>query len=437
MSPGPSRGDGATPALPLVAIVLALAFGCNFIGRGIAETWAVFLLPIEAEFGFARSEVTSVYSIYLVVAGLAAPFSGMAFDRFGPRFCYLVGMACVALGTFAAGWAQARWHFVLANGLTVGIGASLIGMVPASVMIGRWFHAGLGRAVAFAYAGFGTGILLLVPLSQFLIERIGWRSAYHALGAGLLVVGLGLLALPWRRIAAGSPTVARSRATEATARFEAGRRAAGEVADADIARAPAAVRLADAVRTPAFWDLAITFHLTALGMYLVIPQVVAYLVDTGYSPLVAASLFGLAGSLSMGGILTAGWLCDKVGFRFAATLSFVLTIAGTGCLAMLLLGPSTLWLGGFVLLFGLAQGARGPVVSTLTNRIFAGPSAGTIYGIIFAVMSIGSGIGAWASGQLHDATGDYGLGFAISAACILGAMAPFWWSTRLRDIRAR
>src|SRR5690606_9107229 len=203
MSPGPSRGDGATPALPLVAIVLALAFGCNFIGRGIAETWAVFLLPIEAEFGFARSEVTSVYSIYLVVAGLAAPFSGMAFDRFGPRFCYLVGMACVGLGTFAAGWAQARWHFVLANGLTVGIGASLIGMVPASVMIGRWFHAGLGRAVAFAYAGFGTGILLLVPLSQFLIEWIGWRNAYHALGAGLTVVGLGLLALPWRRIAAG------------------------------------------------------------------------------------------------------------------------------------------------------------------------------------------------------------------------------------------
>ncbi len=447
MTPGPSRGEGAAPALPLVAIVLALAFGCNFIGRGIAETWAVFLLPIEAEFGFARSEVTSVYSIYLVVAGLAAPFSGMAFDRFGPRFCYLVGMACVGLGTFAAGWAQARWHFVLANGLTVGIGASLIGMVPASVMIGRWFHAGLGRAVAFAYAGFGTGILLLVPLSQFLIEWIGWRNAYHALGAGLTVVGLGLLALPWRRIAAGSPAVAQARAAEATARFAASRRNAGEGvgaavgsgdgANAGADRLPAAPRFADAVRTPAFWDLAATFHMTALGMYLVIPQVVAYLVDTGYSPLVAATLFGLAGSLSMGGILTAGWLCDKVGFRFAATLSFVLTLAGTGCLAMLLLGPSTLWLAGFVLLFGLAQGARGPVVSTLTNRIFAGPSAGTIYGIIFAVMSIGSAIGAWASGRLHDATGGYGMGFAISAVCILGAMAPFWWSSRLRDIRAR
>ena len=433
MSPVSPTGGGAGRAVPLTAIVLALAFGCNFIGRGIAETWAVFLLPIEAEFGFARSDVTSVYSIYLVVAGLAAPFSGMAFDRFGPRFCYLLGMACVALGTFVAGWAQARWHFVLTNGVAVGIGASLIGMVPASVMIGRWFHAGLGRAVAFGYAGFGTGILLLVPLSQFLIDRMGWRDAYHVLGAGLLVVGLALILLPWRRIAAGSPEVARLRTAEAMARVEANR---GSRAAA-TRRTLAAPSFAEAVRTPAFWDLAATFHMTALGMYLVIPQVVAYLVDTGYSPIVAASLFGLAGSLSMGGILTAGWLCDKVGFRFAATLSFLLTLAGTGCLAMLLLGPSSLWLGGFVLLFGLAQGARGPVVSTLTNRIFAGPSAGTIYGVIFAVMSIGSAIGAWASGQLHDATGGYGLGFAISAVCIIGAMAPFWWANRLRDVRAR
>lgn len=453
MSPGSPGGGGAGPVPPVVLIVLALAFGCNFIGRGIAETWAVFLLPIEAEFGFARSDVTSVYSIYLVVAGLAAPFSGMAFDRFGPRFCYLTGMACVGLGTLAAAWAQARWHFVLANGLTVGIGASLIGMVPASVMIGRWFHAGLGRAVAFAYAGFGTGILLLVPLSQFLIERLGWRGAYQALGTGLLVIGLGLCLLPWRRIAAGSAEVARARAAEAIARVEASRgRGAGRDTDAAavtgdrasvvgvataVTATPAVSSFAGALRTPAFWDLAATFHMTALGMYLVIPQVVAYLVDTGYSPLVAASLFGLAGSLSMGGILTAGWLCDKVGFRFAATLSFVLTLAGTGCLAMLLLGPSALWLGGFVLLFGLAQGARGPVVSTLTNRIFAGPSAGTIYGVIFAVMSIGSAIGAWASGRLHDATGGYGLGFAISAVCIAGAIAPFWWSRRLREIRAR
>src|SRR5690606_37791535 len=121
------------------------------------------------------------YSTYLFVAGLAAPFSGMAFDRFGPRFCYLLGMACVAFGTFAAGWAQARWHFILANGITHGIGASLIGMVPASVMLGRWFHVGLGRAVAFGYASFGTGLLRIVPLSQIPVERLRPLSLHDAL----------------------------------------------------------------------------------------------------------------------------------------------------------------------------------------------------------------------------------------------------------------
>lgn len=457
----------------LPAVVLALAFGCNFIGRGIAETWAVFLLPIEDEFGLVRSQVTSVYSIYLVVAGLAAPFSGMAFDRFGPRFCYLLGMSLVAGGVLAAGWAQAPWHFVLANGLVVGVGAALIGMVPASVMLSRWFRAGLGRAIALAYAGFGTGILLLVPLSQALIDRLGWRSAYETLGIGLAVVAGALLFVPWRRIAAGSPELVQRMAEPrpgSAAAAEPGPAAAGErAADRQSAgarlamtRAQAATRsgppshdaadpatpatpatpasaplsLAQAIRTPAFRDLVITFHMTAVGMYLIIPQVVVFLVETGYPPLLAASLFGLAGSLSMGGILTAGWLSDTVGFRFAATLSYVCTLAGTASLAMLVGGPSTIWLSGFVLLFGLAQGARGPIVSTLSNRIFAGPSAGTIYGVIFALMSIGSAIGAWASGWLHDLTGGYTVGFILSATCIVIAMAPFWWSRRFVDVVA-
>ena len=54
-------------------------------GRGLGDTYAVFLLPLEREFGWTRSELTSVYSIYLLTHGLTSPLIGVLFDRIGPE----------------------------------------------------------------------------------------------------------------------------------------------------------------------------------------------------------------------------------------------------------------------------------------------------------------------------------------------------------------
>ena len=66
------------------------------IGRGFAESYVVFLLPMERDLGWTRSEMTSVYSIYLLVNGLSSPIVGALFDRWGPRALYTCGMASLA-----------------------------------------------------------------------------------------------------------------------------------------------------------------------------------------------------------------------------------------------------------------------------------------------------------------------------------------------------
>lgn len=395
----------------LAVLVIAIGFVFNLLGRGMSETWAVFLLPIENEFGWRRQDVTSVYSVYLMVNGLMAPFAGMLFDRFGPRASYGLGTALFGLAALGAAHAQAQWHFFVLSGLAFGISSAVIGMVPASVLIARWFAAGLGRAISFAYAGFGTGILVLVPIAQWSIERFGWRSTYLGFGSAMLLLCAGAMLLPWRRLAAGAPEVMAARGdARPVSRF------GGVLA---------------ALRTREFWMLAQAFHFTALGMYLVIPQTVAYLIDNGFAPLSAASIFGVAGMLSMVGIVTSGWLSDRVGYRFAATLSFVLTLAGTACLAAISFSSLVLFPIGFVLLFGVAQGARGPIISTLSNRFFAGASAATVFGILYLAMSIGAALGSWGSGLLHDLTGGYLAAYAGSIVAIALAGLPFWFSRRL------
>src|SRR5207237_2638188 len=82
--------------------VLAACFTLNMFGRGLGDTYAVFLLPLEREFGWSRSELTSVYSIYLLVNGFTAPLVGLLFDRFGPRWVYGAGVACLGVAFFLA-----------------------------------------------------------------------------------------------------------------------------------------------------------------------------------------------------------------------------------------------------------------------------------------------------------------------------------------------
>jgi MFS family permease len=383
------------------------------VGRGVADSYIVFLLPLTAEFGWSRAQVSSVYSVYLVVTGLAGPVTGIAFDRWGPRVVYPMGILALGTGTFLASRLTQLWQFYLCVGALGGIAVSSLGMIPASSLIRRWFRENVTTALAIAYAGMGSGALLIAPFAQHLIVAAGWREAYRELGLALLTLLPFVAFLPWKRLAAGHP--------------EAMTKAGGHAA----ASAPPR-RWSQTLRSPAYWALVQVFFFTAVGMHGVIVQIVAYLVDIGFKPIEAATAFGTQGLLSVIGMIGAGWLADRIGYRATATLSFALTFTGVALLTLLSFVPSRWVLIAFVLFFGMSQGARGPIVSSLASRIFPGPGFATIFGTIFMCMSIGSGAGSLASGLLHDWTGGYRASFVVSMVSICLAAMPFWATDVLR-----
>jgi len=420
-----SDADSSSGSRARMAVgVLALCFLFNFIGRGVGDTYMVFLLPLGAEFGWLRSEMTSVYSTLMITSGLAAPLGGIVFDRWGPRVLYAGGLALLGTGYFLAGRLHELWQFYLCIGILGGLGAAAVGMVPAAALISRWFRHRVTTALGLAYAGFGLGSLLVVPLAQTLIDGRGWRSAYEVLGAVLLVLLPLSIALPWRTIRAGLPAEPSAPAPVA----------ASPRPPTDGAPRSRPVRTA--LRERPFWLLVQVMFFTAVGMYLVVVQSVAYLVDVGFTPLQAAGAFGAAGMLSVVGMSSAGWLADRFGHRRAATVSFAGTTIGIALLFAMSFGSTHWLLAAYVLLFGICQGARGPLIAGLSARLFAGPGQSTIYGVIYACMSVGSGIGALLSGVLHDLTGGYRAAFLLAMVCVLLAALPFWTSNALllRDV---
>ena len=382
-------------------------------GRGLGDTYAVFLLPLEREFGWTRSELTSVYSIYLLVNGFTAPLVGLTFDRLGPRWVYGGGMLSLGTAFYLAGSLSALWQFYLFIGVLVGIGVSMNGMVPGSALLARWYRERLSTAMGVAYSAFGIGTVVFVPLVQFLVGEFDWRATYRIMGSALLLLApVVILALPWKTFAAGHPARAGSRQ-----------------------RSGEGWSLAAAVRSRVFWGLVQVFFFTASAMFAIIVQLVAFLVDAGFSPLAAATAFGMVGLLSGVSVMASGLSSDRFGYRQTISMSFVGTATGMAILLLLSFDSSVLLLVLFVPVFGLCMGMRGPIVSSVAARYFAGPRVATIYGLIYASNAVGAALGAFAGGLLHDLTGGYRAALAMSLMLITVAALPFWTVPALRNFR--
>ena len=385
-------------------VVLALCFALAVLGRGLSESFTVFLKPISESFGWDRAEVVSIYSLTWLVSGLTAPLVGRLFDHSGPRVVYALGLLLLGSAFLIACRAEALWQFQLSIGMCVSIGVAFIGNVPNSILLGRWFGPRLPTAMAVVYSAMGGGVLALLPASQLLIDHIGWRDTYQLFGVAALGLLVPLLLLPWRLFAAGSPHVAKK-------------------TDPDFV--DHGWTLASAMRHHAFWALFATFFFTAVGMYAIAAQIVAYLIDAGFPPLQAATAWGFSGVVLVFGMLGVSALDGLIGRRPSVLLSYAISIVGIALLWLLQYWPNVVLLTGFVVCFGSMMGSRGPLITATAMKIFRGRRVGTIFGTISIGSGLGSAFGSWSGGMIHDATHGYNALLVFALASVVLGMLPF------------
>jgi MFS family permease len=384
--------------------VLAVCFALSVFGRGLGESFSVFLLPISESFGWNRADVVSVYSLSALAGGLASPLIGRLFDYSGPRSVYSLGLLLFGGAFLFAAHAGHLWQIQLSVGLCVGLGIALIGNVPNSILLGRWFGPKLPTAMAVVYSATGAGVLALLPASQLLIEHFGWRGAYQIFGVTALVLLLPLLILPWRLFSAGQPHLTRILTDDGL---------------------DEGWTLGRAVRHHAFWALFATFFFTAIGMYALTPQIVAYLIEAGFPPLQAATAWGFSGVVLLFGMLGVSWLDGIIGRRPSVLFSYAMSVFGIFLLWLLQWHPNIWVLTGFVVCFGSMIGSRGPLLTATAMKLFKGKRVGTIYGAIAIGSGLGSAFGSWSGGLIHDVTHSYNPLILYALISVILGMIPF------------
>ena len=160
-------------------VVLAACFGVMAgFGSLFVYTFAVFVKPLGAEFGWSREAVSRGFGLAAVTLGVVSPLLGRWIDRFGPRRIILPCMT--VFGCAIASLALLRselWQLYLTC-IVLGLVGNGAAHLAYSRSISTWFQRRLGTALAFVMVGAGLGAMILPVVAQTIISRSGWRAAY-------------------------------------------------------------------------------------------------------------------------------------------------------------------------------------------------------------------------------------------------------------------
>jgi MFS family permease len=389
-------------------IMLASVALMTFASSGSRFSFGVFVIPMSQELHWGRDQLALAASLNLILAGLMRPLVGILADRIGSKQMAMTGVALGGTALILTSFARELWQFYLAYGVLLAIGYACASPVTVTTLVGQWFVKRRSLAMSVGSTGTALGELITVPLAMLAVLSVGWENAFRVIAGFMLLIVLpvGLILLSNRPADKGLEPFGYEPG-------ETARRRASAIA----------LTLRETVRTGDFWRLGLGFFVCGFTMSFASTHFVPFAMDMGFEQMAAANALGLVGACSLAGGLTAGYLGDR--FSRKNVLATVYLLRGLS-FAILLQARDlpTLYLGSFVL--GISWTSTGALTSAISADKFGLKHLGSIYGTMFTIMPIGTGIGAYLAGVIYEARHGYELSLIASAlAGLIAAVVVF------------
>lgn len=394
-------------------ILTCVCLACFSRAGPAVATLSMFVGPMTTEFGWSRTAISGAVSLGGVLAALSSPMLGSYLDRRGPRI--VLGMAVLATGI----------TLMLLSGIESLVGFYLFYCVARMSWAGpydlgihgavsNWFVAKRAWAASIAQLAQTTGLIVMPFVGFTLIERHGWRTAWLVIGMAVLAIGF----LPVWLLMIRRPEDIGLLPDGAVASSA----AAGEsTAVPPLTGLDPAYTRAEAMRTRAFWTLALFTVLifpVQAGMSL---HQAAHLIERGLAPAGAAtavSLFTLTSAVTG---FSYGLLYRWVSVKIVLTLAALILAASAVTMSSAATLPVALLAGA---LFGLGMGAIHVILPVAWADYFGRQSFGAIRGVALSFQVVAQAAGPLLSGILRDATGTYFASLMCFAVLsLLGALA--------------
>ncbi len=407
-------------------LVLGVVASGSFVATSIA---GVVLGGIQFfifdETGWSRSSIGLAAAAGVWCSGVVAPFAGRLTDRYGPRSLMPFGTIFLGFALLGLGWFHSLWYFYVATISARAVSQPLlIGVVPRTVAVNFFQRR---RNTALALTGMFrpiSGAIIIQIISIFALT-FGWRTAFSYLGFLSLALTVPMLLIIRRRpedigllpdgatapSRVGSPTRTNQPVVNPSgnpSRNPTVPRPTGSSEGGEVSWTARS-----ALRTRAFWLVALTTMLSVTGSSTIGFSMVPYLHEEANIP--AAAAVGVLSLTTFLSLANLGWayLADKISPRWSMVIA--LTAAGGVVLYLSLVG-SIVSAYAFGLMWGLVHSSLEVIVYMVLAQYFGRESYGAIAGALRPFEAGGLGLGQVLGPVIYDLFGSYSSMIVIAAA---------------------
>jgi len=398
-----------------LSVILFFAIG------GSVYVFPVFIESFQAEFGWSMTDISIGGAVFAIVMGLANPFVGAMFARWGARRTMLTGAALLGTTSLAYASLQNLW-MLYAIMLVAGFAVTSSTVLPAQTLVTNWFDKYRGRAMGLMMLGIGAGGFLLPPLNAFLIELIGWRYTWVVSFGVLAVIVIPLIA-----------AFVRTRPSEMGLSPDG---IGSSEAGGDPSASAGGLSARAALGTVTFWLLVAVFLLQITGVSALNFHFVPFATqEIGFPNEQAAVFYGLAVGFTVVGRLLFGWLADRWSPVLLMAIGLLLAALGPAVLEVFFLRLrvheiNLLWL--FAVPYGIGSGGTFVTLPILVGRCLGELHFSRIMGLLMSGSGLGVIVGLPVSGWVFDETGSYEW---VLIACLLSLLLSMLFTALVRTGR--
>jgi MFS family permease len=383
--------------VPIFAITCACIIG--LLAFGPRSAMGFFQLPMLQDSGWDRTTFGVAMALQNLCWGLGQPLFGLVADKFGTWRVLASGALLYSLGLVVMAVAPTPLWLHIGGGVLIGLGvaACSFGVVLASIgrLVSpekRSFAFGLGTAAG------SVGMFIFAPISQGLIDKLGWSDSLITIAAIMLIIPL--LAIPLR----GNSATSRIAAAE----FEQTIRQA----------------LREAFVSRGYLLLTSGFFVCGFQIAFITAHFPAYISDLGIGSRWAVMAISLIGFFNIIGSLASG----VIGQRYSKPLllSWIYLARSIVFTAFLLIPASPTTVVVFSIVIGILWLSTVAPTNALVAVMFGTRYLGLLGGIVFFSHQVGSFLGVWMGGVLYDATGSYDVVWWVGVALGIFAAIVHW-----------
>ena len=385
-----TRADSIeTPYSWVIAIAslatLALSMGANYL--------AVIAVPfLEADFGWSRSEASSLYSATTLGAGVGGIVMGYYVTKVGVRAALHVAAAAILVGCILAALADSLTTLLTPAFLFIGMVGMGCGFAPLIANASLWFDRNRGLAIAVVSCGQTVSGGIWQVVFEPLVVAHGWRAVY--IGYGLFAAAI---IIPLSLFHRGEPPeLARMRTQTAQGTAP-----------------PSERHLPEINKNFLTLLLGLAIVSCCVAMSMPIAQMVAYCSTLGYGTAVGAEIGSLLLICSAISRLAFGVVSDRIGGVNTILIGSSLQCA---MLSLFIFFDSQEQLFIISAMFGLVFGGIVPAYGMAVRDLFPAREAAKRTGYVYFFGYIGMGGGGLVGAMVYDITLSYPAAFGVGVA---------------------